>query len=379
MAGYPPADSSRYPFRQEFEILDLVDDRLFAASEPVVASGGLLLRTAGDDELSTLLQGTESEYSAVSWIPRVTREQLLAAGTDYPAAIRSTYLQLPPQVPQRVRSLAYRISAGAGSAFEMASRVQAYLRSNLLYQADLPPPPAGRDVVDYFLFDAPGGFCSHYASAMVVLLRLEGVPARVVTGFATGAWEAGEGRYRVAESDAHAWVEVYFPSYGWIEFEPTPSRSTFEYRDAPASAGASPQPSSTRDETVRPGLPSSSTLRFAGLLALAGLLLGVAAWHRRRSRPAPERLLHVLYWQMRRAVSGDGRPHQTPFEFAAQREGWLASHPRLSHAARRLTSLYVRATYSPHGARPEEVEGARRAWRSAWWDRVRLRWRPRTE
>jgi transglutaminase-like putative cysteine protease len=379
MAGYPPADSSRYPFRQEFEVLDLVDDRLFAASEPVVASGGLLLRTAGDDGLSTLLQGTESEYSAVSWIPRVTREQLLAAGTDYPAAIGTAYLQLPPQVPQRVRLLAYRISAGAGSAFEKASRVQAYLRSNLRYQADLPPPPAGRDVVDYFLFDAPGGFCSHYASAMVVLLRLEGVPSRVVTGFATGDWEGRQGRYRVAESDAHAWVEVYFPPYGWIEFEPTPSRSPFEYRAAPVSAANSPDPSSIQDEIVRQVRTPPYVLRVAALAALAGLFVIFVAWHRRRSRPAPERLLHVLYWQMRRAVSGDGRPHQTPFEFAAQREGWLASHRRLSHAARRLTSLYVRATYSPHGARPEEIEGARRAWRSAWWDRARLRWRPRTE
>jgi transglutaminase-like putative cysteine protease len=377
MAGYPPADSFRVPFRQEFEILDLGDDRLFAASQPVVASGALRLYTAGDDAQSTLLQGAEDEYSVVSWIPRVTREQLIAAGADYPATIRSIYLQLPPEVPPRVRALADRISAGGGSAFEKAVLIQSYLRSNFVYRVDLPPPPPGRDVVDYFLFDAPGGFCSYYASAMVVLLRLEGVPARVVTGFATGAWEPRPGRYRVSESDAHAWVEVYFPGYGWIEFEPTPSRSPFEYHDAPGPAAASTRPPSVENGAGRPAVTSSSVLRFMAAALLVGLVVALFAGWRRRSRPLPERRLHALYWEMRRSVSGDGRPHLTPSEFAAGHEDRLASLPRLGRATRTLSALYVQATYSPRGPRPDEVERARRAWRSAWWDRARLHWRPR--
>jgi transglutaminase-like putative cysteine protease len=377
--GYPPADSSRSPLRQEFEILDLRDDRLFAASEPVVASGGLLLRLAGEDEGSTLLQGSEAGYSVVSWIPRVTREQLIAAGTDYPEPIRSTYSQLPPEVPRRVRDLASRITAGGGSAYDKTVRIQQYLRRNFVYQNDPPPPAAGRDVVDYFLFDASGGFCSYYASAMVVLLRLEGVPARVVTGFATGTWEAGAGRFRVAESDAHAWVEVYFPPYGWIEFEPTPSRSPFEYRGATSSAAESTLPSSIEAETVQLDLTPSSVLQFAVLVVSAGVLATFVAWNRHRDRPIPERLLHELYWRMRRTVTGDGRAHMTPSEFANGNETRLALLPHLSHAVRELTWLYVQATYSPQGARPEEVERARRAWRSAWWDRARLRSRPRTE
>jgi transglutaminase-like putative cysteine protease len=377
-SGYPPEDSSRYPLRQEFEILEPGDERLFAASQPVLASEGLLLRTPIEDDLTTLLQGVEREYSVVSLVPRVTQDRLIAAGADYPAAIRSSYLQLPPEVPQRVRTLADRISAGGDSVFEQAARIQEYLRRNYDYEIDVPPPPPGRDVVDYFLFDSPGGFCSYYASAMVVLLRLEGVPARVVTGFATGAWEPGQGRYRVAASDAHAWVEVYFPGYGWIEFEPTPSRSPFQYHGAPGPAVASTAPPSAQDGTDRPGLRPSSVLLAAALALLAGTVVALYAW-RHRDRPVPERLLHALYWHMRRSVSGNGKANLTPSEFAAGHEDRFTSLPRLNHAARTLTSLYVQATYSPRGPKPDEVERARRAWRSAWWDRARLRWKTRPE
>jgi transglutaminase-like putative cysteine protease len=293
-AASPPEASARFPLRQEFEILDLGDDKLFAANQPVVASEGLRLQTSGGDDTSTLLQGAENEYSVVSWIPRVSREQLIAAGSDYPAAIRSTYLHLPAQIPLRVQALASRLSAGSGSAYEKAVLIQTYLRGSYPYQIDLPLPPAGRDVVDYFLFDAPGGFCTYYASAMVVLLRLEGVPARVVTGFATGAWEGRQARYRVSASDAHAWVEVYFPAYGWIEFEPTPSRSPFEYLEAPGSVADSSRPSSVQDDGVQAGRSAFAVLRFAVPAVLAGLLLAFFAWHRQRGRPLPEPLPRLL-------------------------------------------------------------------------------------
>jgi transglutaminase-like putative cysteine protease len=378
MAGYPPEDLSRVPFRQEFEILDRGNERLFAASQPVAASSGVLLRTVGDSDLSTLLEGAVGKYSVVSWIPRVTQDQLTAAGTDYPEGIRATYLQLPSTLPERVRALASRISAGSASAFDEAVRIQGYLRSNFVYLDDPPPAPAGRDVVDYFLFEAPGGFCSYYATAMAVLLRLDGVPSRVVTGFATGDWEAREGRYRVTESHAHAWVEVYFPRYGWIEFEPTPSRPPFEYRNAPPPSADSAQRSSMEDNHGLLGRSASSLLRFVLVAAMAGLPVAFFVWRRRRGRPTPEELLHALYWRMRRTVSGDGRVHLTPGEFTARHEDRFAALPRLRRASQVLTSLYIQATYSPQAPRPDEVEKARIAWRSAWWDRARVRWRAKT-
>jgi transglutaminase-like putative cysteine protease len=77
--------------------------------------------------------------------------------------------------------------------------------------------------VDYFLFESREGYCTYYASAMVVLLRLNGIPARIAAGFAQGDYDPTLGAYRVSESDAHSWVEAYFPPYGWVEFEPTAS------------------------------------------------------------------------------------------------------------------------------------------------------------
>src|SRR6185312_4519207 len=82
-------------------------------------------------------------------------------------------------------------------------------------------PPANRDVTDYFLFDAKAGYCEYFATAMTVLLRADNIPARMVTGYLPGARQA-DGRFLSRESQAHAWVEVYFPQYGWITFDPTP-------------------------------------------------------------------------------------------------------------------------------------------------------------
>src|SRR6185369_17274370 len=97
---------------------------------------------------------------------------------NYPAAIRDAYLQLPASLPGRVADLAKQIVNGATDPYDQALRLQDYLRANYTYRLDVPSPPAGRDAVDYFLYEAPGGYCSYYASALAVMLRTRGVPAR---------------------------------------------------------------------------------------------------------------------------------------------------------------------------------------------------------
>jgi transglutaminase-like putative cysteine protease len=363
----PPDAGSRERLAQEFEVVATLDQRLYAANQPLAVDGGPALRSPGADASTSLVVGTEKAYTVVSWVSHATRDELTGAGSDYPVGIREVDLQLPQGLPRRVTELAARLASGAGSAFEIAVRVQDYLRSSYPYRDLVPPPPPGRDAVDYFLFDSTGGFCSYYASAMVVLLRSVGVPSRVATGFAGGSWDPVEGRYRVAESQAHAWVEVYFPGHGWVEFEPTPSRPALDY-----GANPSPPADATRSGNLanvplsRPPNPVP-----AAMAALALSALGIAYWWKNRPHRNPERELHRLYWALRRSVAGDGQIALTPWEFVSRWDRSIESLPRLTRAMRLLTSLYVRTTYSRQGLNPGDIVLARRAWRSAWRDRAR--------
>src|SRR2546427_6545887 len=106
------------------------------------------------------------------------------------------------------------------------------------YSAQVKATPPGKDPVDYFLFDLKQDFCEYFASAMVVMLREEGIPARLVEGFTTGAFDTASNAFVVREQDAHAWVEAYSPQYGWIEFEPTPSQPPFARQDASLNTGS---------------------------------------------------------------------------------------------------------------------------------------------
>ncbi len=98
-----------------------------------------------------------------------------------------------------------------------------YLRKNISYNDQIDAPPDGVDPVHYTLFVTQEGYCNYYASAMAIMLRSQGVPSRVVSGYAQGEYDETSQSYRVRANNAHTWVEVYFPQYGWIQFEPTAS------------------------------------------------------------------------------------------------------------------------------------------------------------
>ncbi|MDO9409405.1 transglutaminase domain-containing protein [Patulibacter sp.] len=121
-----------------------------------------------------------------------------------------------------VLQLAKRLRGTTNSQLEIVRRVQSYLvdEGRFTYTTDV--PPAGSQPLFDFLLDTRAGYCQQFAGAAAMLLRFAGVPTRVVTGFATGTSD-GEGRYAVRDEDAHAWIEVYFPGYGWIPFNPTPA------------------------------------------------------------------------------------------------------------------------------------------------------------
>ncbi|MEW6555522.1 MAG: transglutaminaseTgpA domain-containing protein [Actinomycetota bacterium] len=127
-----------------------------------------------------------------------------------------------PQVPDRVRALAGEITPSGAGPYARALAIEDFLKDAYEYSLDVPPLLEGADAVDYFLFEEQRGYCEHFASAYAVLCRLNGVPARVVTGYATGERNPFTGLYEVSLDDAHAWVEIYIEGIGWLTREPTP-------------------------------------------------------------------------------------------------------------------------------------------------------------
>ncbi|MDR7483233.1 MAG: transglutaminaseTgpA domain-containing protein [Armatimonadota bacterium] len=162
-----------------------------------------------------------SVYSVVSRAMVPDPARLRAAEGVTPAFITRRYLQLPA-LPARVFALARRLTDGQPTQYDRVMAVNRYLWQHYAYDLTIPPQRRPGDAVDYFLFEERRGYCEQFASAMVVLLRAAGIPARLVTGYTPGTLNPVTGLLEVRNSDAHAWVEVYFPRIGWVEFEPTP-------------------------------------------------------------------------------------------------------------------------------------------------------------
>nr|WP_290669446.1 transglutaminase domain-containing protein [Ardenticatena sp.] len=164
---------------------------------------------------------TGDTYTAVAAIPDPDEQSLRQAGTDYPPEIAEHYTRLPPTVPPEVAQLARELTEGLDTPYDKAKAIERYLRT-IPYDETIPAPPPGEDGVYYFLFDIRAGYCDYYASAMAVMLRTLGIPARIAQGYSQGRLINPDANvYEVRGTNAHTWVEVYFPGFGWIEFEPT--------------------------------------------------------------------------------------------------------------------------------------------------------------
>jgi hypothetical protein len=163
-------------------------------------------------------------YQGISMLPVLRPLEARFAGTDYPQKIRQTYLQLPPKLDRRIGELARRMAGTANNPFDKAIAIETYLRTNFAYTLKLAGKP-GADPLPYFLFETRAGHCEYFASAMAVMLRTLGIPSREVNGFLPGEYNDVAGDYIVRGSDAHSWVEAYFPGSGWITFDPTPPAS----------------------------------------------------------------------------------------------------------------------------------------------------------
>ncbi|MFL2061386.1 transglutaminase-like domain-containing protein [Marinilactibacillus psychrotolerans] len=141
-------------------------------------------------------------------------------------------LQLPSSLPQRVTDLALELTKDLESEYEMVRAIEAYLKNDGGYRYSLQEAsqtPEGKDYVDQFLFETMVGYCDNFSTAMTVMLRSIDIPARWTKGFSPGSEQTdadGQTYYQITNANAHSWVEVYFPSTGWVPFDPSPSFSS---------------------------------------------------------------------------------------------------------------------------------------------------------
>lgn len=195
---------------------------------------------------------------------------------------------VPPELQMtafgRAAQIAEQLGGGAQTQLEVVERVQQYLTQSGQFKYSLDVRQPGPYPLLDFLLDTRTGYCQHFAGAAALLLRMNGVPTRVVAGFATGLPD-GKDQWRVRDSDAHAWIEVYFPKHGWVPFDVTPAAEA-QVADGVGQAAAGPQNPPVDGRRI-PVLP------FA-LALVAIVLLALVWWWRHRAPRAPETLGDVL-------------------------------------------------------------------------------------
>src|SRR5882762_10093097 len=180
-----------------------------------------IFRDSTDTLLKPFHDYSAIRYAGFSLLPPLNAAKLRAASTDYSPDIIEANLQLPSLDP-RIPELAKEITKNARTPFDKALAIESYLHNRFTYTLNLAGKP-GDDPLAHFLFETRAGHCEYFASAMTIMLRTLGVPSREVNGFLPGEYNDLGGDYIVRASDAHSWVEVYFPGMDWQTFDPTPA------------------------------------------------------------------------------------------------------------------------------------------------------------
>ena len=171
-----------------------------------------------------------NSYEARSNIGRPPPAELRAASSEYPPDVLLNDLQMPGTLDPRITRLAEQITASDKDNYDKAVAIEQYLRTNFKYTLQL-PRSLNRDPLAVFLFDRKQGHCEYFASSMAIMLRALGIPSRVVNGFRTGEFNDLTSQYLIRASNAHSWVEAYYPGYGWISFDPTPAAPAAGHTD----------------------------------------------------------------------------------------------------------------------------------------------------
>ncbi len=372
---YPGSPLSTPTLPGPYEVAGQLSGRELLQVNTITPRGGLSSVLPPSQSLTT--------YGSISV---ATAAQLETAGTKYPTWVMAD-TQLPPESNfedvNQIAADAVAMSQGATDPYQIALNIQNTLRSQEFYSLDPPPTPAGTWPIIYFLNDSHRGYCQYFASAMGAMLRTLGIPSRLISGFGPG--EEGKlpnGQRLITEADAHTWVQVYFPTYGWVNFEPTPDGF---YQPAGAAVaptagtqlttGAAPHPgvrsTGVAGSSVKPRVArrAGSTYLSIVLAPFAILLLllvglGIALGSRVTT---PRQLRRRLELPVR--LSGTGKPSAKTLRELAMACGELSQGGDLVLRSQ-LLDLATRAdrlafSGQATGAGPAGLEG---------WSRVRSRY-----
>jgi transglutaminase-like putative cysteine protease len=366
------------------------------------------------------------DYRSPYFMDILRSQAASAVDADAVKAEMTPYLQLPEGLPRRVSALAEELTEGYGNDYDRLAALEAYLRK-FPYTLTPPETPAGSDFVDYFLFGAQEGYCVYYASAMAVMARSIGIPTRYVEGFALPPEENSQGRYEVTGAQAHAWVEAFFPGFGWVQFEPTggqyagnntggelpgrepapepespvpetppvppaiPGREPEPEPEEPDMPGREPQPAPAITGEDQEGAGSRSAVVS---LTVAAVVLAAAAFllrrkvqrgksRRRRLETLPERQRSVAYFgRLLGAMGALGYPmlgQETAHAYAERLAGTVSlRNGSLAEAA----DIFARASYSRLPVTEQEASLIKHCYqellgrlRGMRWGKLRLYWR----
>ncbi len=338
--------------------------------------------------------GSGDPYQLTASVSSAEPEHLREVEQEYPTWAWIRYTQLPDDMPPRVSQLARDITAGADNPYDKARAVETWLKTSLTYNLAIDPPPFGSDGVDHFLFESREGYSEYFGSAMTVLMRSLGIPARMTTGYTTGNLVDGSNLYLVSDRHSHGWSEVYFPGYGWIPFEPTPGKEIPiavppEEQAAMAalragSEGSGELPCEIEEDCEEPDIsldpnnlptPANPTTALwnaardampwaVGIGGALLLLVGSAwlAWSFLLATPRDASITYLRLRRLGRFATLAPAQHQTPHQWAAKIADAL---PEQRSDVQRIVDAYTLRTYSGRSfEKPDDGNDVADAWHS---------------